>query len=226
MEMDRVAKHYQSRLSSANPEVRLLALKALMEINQPPALDRLTEMLQTDPDMRVRMGAVEVLSLCYREKALEALSAAARLDASARVRMTAVSHIVLIGDASAVPVLMDRLEHDPDRQVQQKAYGYLLLDPDASPEPLLKRIEKGESEALYALVVAAKVHSRMDLIEAAIRANPTLVVREAIAERGTPAFGPVITMHIEAELMRQGRDDLAKALRGAFHRDHSNELER
>jgi len=226
MDMDRIIRHYQQRLSAANAEVRLMALKALVALEQPPSLDRTVELLQTDPDMRVRMAAVEVLGLFYPEESLGALAVAARFDTSDRVRLAAAAYLVASRKPEAAPVLLDLLRHDQSRQVRHVAYGYLVADPDAPREPLLEHIARGDAEALYALMVAAKIHGRMDLVEAATRVNPTLVVREIItseSEKNSP-FGPLIAIRVEAELMRQNRHDLVKSLRDAFRRDH--ELER
>ena len=226
MDMNRIVRHYQQRLSAANPEVRLLALKALIELKEPPPLDRAVELLQADPDMRVRMAAVEVLGIFYPEESLGALAVAARFDTSDRVRLAAAAYLVASRKPEVAPVLLDLLQYDQNRQVRQVAYGYLVADPDAPREPLLEHIKQGDTEALYAMMVAVKIHGRMDLLRAATRANPTLVVREIIASEKDSPYGPVMAMHVEAELMRQGRNDLITNLRQAFRRDHSGELER
>lgn len=120
MGQHRCAKAVPALLELLNAEqprdLRLVVVEALGAIGNPPATERLIQLL-SERDPEVRTAAIITLA---RMRSRNAVSPLAELARGGEPRLPAIWALGQIGDSSAVPVLKDLLKN-PDKDVRYNA---------------------------------------------------------------------------------------------------------
>ena len=169
-------------LTDANAEVRLAAAQALGELDDPRAIEALSQALRTDADPRVRETAAWALGEIESPTAVPALIAALRAEKVATVRDRIVRALGEIEDARAVDAIGDALR-DESVAVRRTAIWALgeIESADAVPAlmPFLKDDDvEVRKQAAWALGEIESPNA-VDALSAAIR-DADVNVREMV----------------------------------------------
>ncbi len=108
------------------------ALERLRTVDDPQAVTGLAELLQDEPDERLREMYVDVLARIGGGQATGALAAAALDDPDLEVRLRAIDHLKKIGSDRVLPIFVAALAGNDNRRINRAAVALgRLEDPDA-----------------------------------------------------------------------------------------------
>ena len=101
---------------------------------------RLSAIVETDPNAKVRLAALTALAHCNMPSALVSAEMASLVDAEESHRRKAISIIEKKGTARSAPVLSQVLVGDPDLDTQRKAAQVLRQKAWTGAEPVQKEV--------------------------------------------------------------------------------------
>jgi HEAT repeat protein len=149
-------------LDDPSDNLRLSAIQALEDMQDPAATEPLSKVLRQDPDATVRLYAAQALTYLGNPDALPAFSEALN-DKDPIVRSTAVSALGLLGKEEVFEKIIELLQ-DKDEWVRQSTAAVLGdIGDKRAIEPLIKAIED-ESPHVAAWAIAAL--GKLEAIEA------------------------------------------------------------
>ena len=176
-----------SVVTDENESVRLAAVQALGELQDPRAIDALVQALKTDTDARVREAAAEALGQIDNPRAVPGLIAALASEKVPAVREKIAAALGEIGDARAVEPLGAAVR-DPEAQVRREVVQALgQLESRAAVPMLIPALKDSDVETRrHAAEALGQLESpdALDALAAATKDADAEVRKEAVEALG------------------------------------------